>query len=78
MDIDSTHSMKSLFQQLGLEDSEEAIERFIVRHRPLPRDLLLHEASFWKPNQAAFLKESLDEDAEWAEIVDELDARMRH
>ncbi|MFT7406191.1 DUF2789 domain-containing protein [Zhongshania sp.] len=77
MDTD-LHTMNLLFDQLGLPSEDKEVERFIVRHRPLPRDLLIHEASFWKPAQASFLKESLDIDAEWAELVDELDARLRY
>ncbi|MFT5887830.1 MAG: hypothetical protein ACI9BO_000643 [Zhongshania sp.] len=72
------HTMNLLFQQLGLPASDEEIEKFIVRHRPLPRGLQIHEASFWKPAQTQLLKESLDLDAEWAELVDELDARLRY
>ncbi|QQD19821.1 DUF2789 domain-containing protein [Spongiibacter nanhainus] len=72
------HSMNRLFQQLGLPDSDKDVESFIIRHRPIPRDLELHEASFWTKSQASFLKQALDEDADWAEIVDELDARLRH
>ncbi|WP_269619164.1 DUF2789 domain-containing protein [Zhongshania sp. BJYM1] len=77
MDTD-LHTMNLLFDQLGLPSEDKEIERFIVRHRPLPRGLQIHEASFWKPAQAKFLKESLDIDAEWAELVDELDARLRY
>lgn len=72
------HTMNSLFRQLGLPDSDEDVEGFIIRHRPIPRDLQLHEASFWKKSQADFLKQALDDDAEWAEMVDELDARLRY
>ncbi len=72
------HSLKMLFQQLGLPDEEADIEKFIVRHRPLPRDMEIYEASFWNKSQSAFLKQALDDDAEWSELVDELDAMMRH
>ncbi len=72
------HSMSALFQQLGLPATPSDIETFIGRHRPLPKDLALHQAHFWSPSQAAFLKQDLDDDAEWAELVDELDAQLRH
>ncbi len=72
------HSMSSLFEQLGLAAGSADIERFIDSHRPLPADLVLHQASFWSASQADFLKQALADDAEWAELVDELDAQLRH
>ncbi len=72
------HSINALFGQLGLPDSDAAVDRFIASHRPLPRELALAEASFWTPAQTAFLREAIAEDADWAEIVDQLDARLRH
>ncbi|MBU3069542.1 DUF2789 domain-containing protein [Aestuariicella sp. G3-2] len=73
----SLHSMNSLFQQLGLPHDDEDIETFITRHR-LDQGQMLSEATFWSPNQARFLKEAVEEDADWAEVVDQLDARLRH
>ena len=37
----------------------------------------LHEAAFWTPAQADFLREEILEDADWAEAVDELNVRLR-
>ena len=71
------HTLPSLFKQLGLENSDEAIEQFINDHRPLASDIQLHEADFWNSAQAAFLKQEKEEDADWAEIVDQLDAMLR-
>ena len=71
------HSINTLFEQLGLDHSDEAIEAFVSEHKPLPHDILLHEASIWTPAQAAFLKEALEEDADWAIAVDSLDAMLR-
>lgn len=70
------HSINALFQQLGLPDSDKAIDRFIAEHGPLPRTTILYKADFWTPAQAEFLQEALEDDADWAEIVDELDARL--
>ena len=39
------HSQSSLFQQLGLESTDSAIETFIDNHRPLPGSIELHEAT---------------------------------
>jgi hypothetical protein len=39
------HSQSSLFQQLGLESTDSAIETSIDNHRPLPGNIELHEAT---------------------------------
>ena len=71
------HPMLELFEQLGLDSSEEAIEVFIERHRPIPSNIALPDAPFWSESQRHFLQESLADDADWAEAVDHLDARLR-
>ncbi|WP_319381019.1 DUF2789 domain-containing protein [Thiomicrorhabdus sp.] len=71
------HSLNTLFQQLGLDHSDSAIEAFIERHRGIKPDIRLEQASFWNPSQSAFLHEALEEDADWAEIVDQLDTLLR-
>lgn len=71
------HNLPSLFKQLGLDDSDEAIEKFIADHKPLPGAVELHEADCWNSAQAAFLRQEKEEDADWAEIVDQLDAMLR-
>ncbi len=73
----SLHSMNNLFQQLGLPHEDSEIESFLAAHR-LEAQQQLHDASFWSPNQARFLLEALADDADWAEVVDQLDARLRH
>ncbi len=71
------HPLSELFEQLGLDASEQDIEAFIDRHSPLPSEVVLSDAPFWNENQRRFLRESLAEDADWAEAVDHLDARLR-
>jgi hypothetical protein len=71
------HSLVSLFAQLGLDNTDEAIDSFVSKNGPLPGNVQLDEADFWSPSQASFLKEAIDEDADWAEIVDQLDAMLR-
>ncbi len=71
------HPMSTLFAQLGLPSAPTEIQAFIARHRPLPSDLPLPEAPFWSPVQAAFLREQLAEDADWAVIIDKLDSGLR-
>jgi hypothetical protein len=38
----------------------------------------LQDAPFWSESQSHFLEEGLEEDSDWAEIIDELDAMLRH
>ena len=72
------HSLPDLFEQLGLPAEMPAVERFIERHHPLPAAMLLADAAFWSPSQASFLREEMLEDADWAEVVDDLNARLHH
>nr|WP_136249457.1 DUF2789 domain-containing protein [Ningiella ruwaisensis] len=69
-------TMADLFTQLGLESSDEAIESFIEQHKGLNETTYLHRAPYWNDAQVAFLKEALIEDAAWAEVIDELNARL--
>lgn len=73
----SDHNMSTLFAQLGLPNSERDIESFISSHRDLRKTEELAEASFWNAAQAAFLREAIADDSDWAEVVDQLDARLR-
>lgn len=36
-----------------------------------------HQASFWTQAQASFLREAIEEDADWVELVDQLDVMLR-
>ena len=71
------HTMPNLFAQLGHASDLAAIENFINTHRPLPAGMALHEAGFWNPSQAAFLREAILQDADWAPVIDELNAELR-
>ena len=74
---EAIHSMNTLFDQLGLSSSDDAIDTFIAQHKPIPATIDLHEATFWSSAQANALKQLKDEDADWAIFVDELDTRLR-
>jgi hypothetical protein len=71
------HDLASLFAQLGLANDPAAIDAFIATHRPLAEDIALADAPFWTPAQAAFLAEELQADADWAEVIDELNMDLR-
>ena len=73
----SVHTFSSLFEQLGLDDRDEAIEAFIQTNSPLPQGVELHEADFWNPAQAQFLEQARADDADWAELVDQLNVALR-
>jgi hypothetical protein len=62
---------------LGLASSDAAIEYF-VQNNHLPKDIPLDHAACWDAGQAQFIRESLDLDSDWSEIVDQLDAMLRH
>lgn len=72
------HTLTTLFEQLGLPADDASIESFIAKYSPLPGEVALQDAPFWSESQSTFLEEGLEEDSDWAEIIDELDARMRH
>ena len=72
----SIHSLNNLFAQLGLPSDQVAIETFIRNHSPLETNILLSDAPFWSPAQAAFLREEILKDADWAEVIDQLNAKL--
>ncbi len=71
------HQFSELFAQLGLPADEASIRGFIGTHAPLPDDIELAEASFWTPAQATLLRDELLDDADWAEVVDQLNLALR-
>ncbi|EIK51883.1 MAG: DUF2789 domain-containing protein [Pseudomonadaceae bacterium] len=71
------HAFHNLFEQLGLPNDDAAIRRFIETHAPLPEGVCLADAPFWNPAQAAFLRDELLEDADWAEVIDRLSLALR-
>lgn len=75
MDL-SSHTLNTLFAQLGLPTTDEDIELFIAQHK-IEHDCHLVDAEFWTSGQAAFLQEALQEDSDWVELVDQLDVLLR-
>ena len=70
-------TMKDLFTQLGLPNEPDEIDAFINEHNGLDKDIRIEDASFWTDSQATFIRASLLEDAEWAELIDHLSAMLR-
>lgn len=69
------HDLSHLFRQLGLSGVAGDIEQFIATHR-LEHGVALADAAFWTPVQAHFLRRALDDDSDWAEVVDALAVRL--
>lgn len=73
----SFHPFSELFAQLGLPSDARHIDEFLRRHSPLPEAVRLADAPFWTPAQAALLREEVQEDADWALVVDQLNLALR-
>jgi hypothetical protein len=73
----SSHTMQTLFAQLGLPNSDIAMDNF-MQNNHLPAEIPLERAAFWSAGQAQFIREAITLDADWAEVVDHLDAQLRH
>ncbi|EKD96736.1 MAG: hypothetical protein ACD_23C01309G0003 [uncultured bacterium] len=52
-------------------------QQFIGSHSPLAAEVKLSDASFWTPAQAAFLRETCVQDADWAGLADQLHVALR-
>ncbi|GGQ01128.1 DUF2789 domain-containing protein [Shewanella ulleungensis] len=75
--MDTTENdLSHLFQQLGLAHSQQDINEFVSQNK-LAAHTLLIDAPCWNPSQRAFIKEALMEDAQWSEVIDQLDVMMR-
>ena len=73
----SAHDMNTLFAQLGLANDQQSITDFIRDHQGLKGTTCLSEAQFWTPSQASFLREAINQDSDWSEVVDQLDTLLR-
>ncbi|MFZ5580223.1 MAG: DUF2789 domain-containing protein [Pseudomonadota bacterium] len=71
------HPLSELFAQLGLPSDTASIDAFVAQNCPLNYEVALPDAPFWTEAQAQFIREALEEDADWAEAVDHLDALLR-
>lgn len=71
------HRFSELFNQLGLPTDVVNIQSFLITHSPLPSHIRLEDATFWTGAQANLLREEILIDADWAEVVDQLNAALR-
>jgi hypothetical protein len=49
----------------------------LVRHSPLHPSIRLESAPFWSEAQSALLRDEILLDADWAEVVDQLNTALR-
>lgn len=73
--ITTDPTMTNLFLQLGLDASEQGIAQFIQGHQ-LAAGVRVADAPYWNAGQREFLAEQLKDDAQWAEIVDQLNEAL--
>ncbi len=67
--------MTNLFEQLGLDSSEEGIQTFIENHQ-MDASMSITQAPFWSDAQRQFLSEKIQSDGEWATVVDQLNESL--
>ena len=72
----SVHNLQTLFRQLGLPFTDDAIEDFVNEHS-LDAGVKINEAPFWNHEQTQFLEKALYENSDWSEIVDIFDHLLR-
>jgi hypothetical protein len=72
----SQHNFTELFRQLGLPSDKASIEAFIADHRGLPETTKISTAPFWTQSQRDFLLKAIQEDADWAPMVDQLNVEL--
>jgi len=70
------HRLEELFAQLGLASNAPAIQAFFKTHAPMPSGQSLADAPFWTEAQSRLLKEEMLGDADWAEVVDQLNLAL--
>ncbi len=73
--FDQQPTLELLFEQLGLDSSQEAIDQFIESNQ-LTMDIPLHHAPVWTQAQHDFLISHWKKDDEWAMVVDILNEQL--
>jgi len=78
MDTTTHHDLPDLFAQLGLPNSTDDIQVFVLQNRPLAQTLNLSEAPCWNASQVAFIREQWhQDDGDWVGVIDQLNALLR-
>jgi hypothetical protein len=66
------HTMSDLFLQLGLPADASSIAAYIEDHAGACDTCALPDATIWTDSQRVFLKESINEDSDWAILAEQL------
>lgn len=72
----SIHRFSELFAQLSLPSDVHGIAQFIERHAPIPAGQRLEDAPCWTAAQATLLRDMIAQDADWAELADQLNSAL--
>lgn len=70
-------TMTRLFDQLGLDSRPDAIRAFLRAHQPLSPEIALHDAPFWSPSQAEFLRQEIQDDSDWSIVIERVNSALR-
>ncbi len=73
----SYNRFTELFLQLGLPSDVDGIKHFLENHSPLDPSIRLENAPFWTQAQSTLLRDEILQDADWAEVIDQLNAALR-
>ena len=73
----SYHRFTELFLQLGLPSDVDGIKHFLENHSPLDPSIRLENAPFWTQAQSTLLRDEILQDADWAEVIYQLNAALR-
>ena len=82
-----SYTLNDLFLQLGLPNDNASITAFITRHQISSKRMTggkdsaktpaaITAAPWWTASQSEFLHQAIQDDAEWAILVDELNTRL--
>ncbi len=77
LNIKRMHRFRHLFSQLGLPSHPDGILNFLTLHAAMADGMRLPDAPYWTASQATFLRESLTQDSDWTELVDQLSLALR-
>lgn len=77
MEIKDCFTLNNLFAQLGLDNDDQNIEKFIEQHRPLPQSINISDAPWWTESQKEFLRQGILDDENWSYPIDELSELLR-
>lgn len=72
-----SHNLNSLFEQLGIPSTDDEIMNFLLNNNKVPSHIQIHQAKFWSPAQAEFIRTALAENSSWSGVIGSLDTLLR-